>query len=74
MSLFKKGLEMFVALSRLHMSPTKSHLILSKSAQYNRDRLLRVLGFQEGQLPVRYPGLPLIASRLSLSDCKPFED
>ncbi|KAL0405315.1 UNVERIFIED_CONTAM: LINE-1 retrotransposable element O protein [Sesamum latifolium] len=70
-SLFKRGLEMFAALSGLHVSPTKSHLILSKSAQYNRDGLLGVLGFQEGHLPVRYLGLHLIASRLSLSDCKP---
>ncbi|KAL0427389.1 UNVERIFIED_CONTAM: hypothetical protein Slati_2913700 [Sesamum latifolium] len=62
---------MFAALSGLHVSPTKSHLILSKSAQHNRDRLLGVLGFQEGHLPIRYLGLPLIASRLSLSDCKP---
>ncbi|KAL0393916.1 UNVERIFIED_CONTAM: hypothetical protein Slati_4357800 [Sesamum latifolium] len=33
--------------------------------------LLGVLGFQEDHLPVRYLELPLIASRLSLSDCKP---
>ncbi|KAL0430822.1 UNVERIFIED_CONTAM: hypothetical protein Sradi_0708200 [Sesamum radiatum] len=59
---------MFVALSGLHVNPTKSHLILSKSAQHNRDRLLGVLGFQEGHLPVRYLGLPLIASRRSLSN------
>ncbi|KAL0459205.1 UNVERIFIED_CONTAM: hypothetical protein Slati_0547700 [Sesamum latifolium] len=62
---------MFSALSGLHVSPTKSHLILSKFAQHNRNRLLGGVGFQEGHLPVRYLGLPLIASRLFLSDCKP---
>ncbi|KAL0322535.1 UNVERIFIED_CONTAM: hypothetical protein Sangu_1872800 [Sesamum angustifolium] len=61
---------MFDSLSRLHVSPKKSYLILSKSAQYNRDRLLGVLGFQEAHLLVLYLGLPLISSRLSLSDCK----
>ncbi|KAL0402272.1 UNVERIFIED_CONTAM: hypothetical protein Slati_4257100 [Sesamum latifolium] len=68
-SLFKRGLGLFAALSGLYVSPTKSHLILSKSAQHNRDMILGVLGFQEGHLPVRYLRLPLIASRLSLSDC-----
>ncbi|KAL0322438.1 UNVERIFIED_CONTAM: hypothetical protein Sangu_1863100 [Sesamum angustifolium] len=70
-SLFKRGLEMFASLSGLHVNPKKSHLILSKSAQHNSDRLLRVLGFQEAHLPVLYLGFPLISSRLSLSDCKP---
>ncbi|KAL0392713.1 UNVERIFIED_CONTAM: hypothetical protein Sradi_2494100 [Sesamum radiatum] len=62
---------MFASLSRLHVSPKKSHLILSKSAQHNRDRLLGVLGFQEAHPPVLYLGLPLISSRFLLSDCKP---
>ncbi|KAL0401921.1 UNVERIFIED_CONTAM: putative ribonuclease H protein [Sesamum latifolium] len=35
-----------------------------------RHRLLAILGFQEGHLPVRYLGLPLISSRLSIEDCK----
>ncbi|KAL2237650.1 UNVERIFIED_CONTAM: hypothetical protein Sindi_0956700 [Sesamum indicum] len=29
------------------------------------------MGFQEGQLPMRYLGLPLLSSRLSISDCQP---
>ncbi|KAL0313914.1 UNVERIFIED_CONTAM: hypothetical protein Sangu_2235800 [Sesamum angustifolium] len=70
-SLFKRGLEMFASRVGLHVSPTKSHLILSKSVQHNRDKVLGVLGFQEPHLPVLYLGFPLISSRLSLSDCKP---
>ncbi|KAK4410244.1 hypothetical protein Sango_0097400 [Sesamum angolense] len=61
---------MFVSLSGLHASPTKTHLILSKSAQHNRDRLLGMLGFQEAHLLILYLGLHLISSRLSLSDCR----
>ena len=30
-----------------------------------------MLGFQEGHLPMRYLGLPLISSRLSIADCQP---
>lgn len=29
------------------------------------------MGFQEGQLPMRYLGLSLLSSRLSISDCQP---
>ncbi|KAL0444885.1 UNVERIFIED_CONTAM: hypothetical protein Slati_2211200 [Sesamum latifolium] len=36
-----------------------------------RDTLLPILGYQEGQLPLRYLGLPLLASRLSIADCTP---
>ncbi|KAL0293690.1 UNVERIFIED_CONTAM: hypothetical protein Scaly_3136500 [Sesamum calycinum] len=35
-----------------------------------RDSLLTTLGFQEGHLPVRYLGLPLISARLSITDCQ----
>ncbi|KAK4384138.1 hypothetical protein Sango_3088000 [Sesamum angolense] len=35
------------------------------------EQLLAALHFQEGHLPLRYLGLPLLASRLSISDCKP---
>ncbi|KAL0292355.1 UNVERIFIED_CONTAM: hypothetical protein Sradi_6992700 [Sesamum radiatum] len=51
--------------------PTESHLILSRSAAAYRDSLLAILDFQEGHLPLRYLGLPLLASRLSISDCQP---
>ncbi|KAL2235616.1 UNVERIFIED_CONTAM: Transposon TX1 uncharacterized protein [Sesamum indicum] len=36
-----------------------------------KDQLLSILGFQEGHLPMRYLGLPLISSRLTISDCQP---
>ncbi|KAK4409452.1 hypothetical protein Sango_0018200 [Sesamum angolense] len=36
--------------------------------------MIDVLGFQEGFLPVRYLGVPLISSRLKIADCKPLID
>ncbi|KAL2234698.1 UNVERIFIED_CONTAM: hypothetical protein Sindi_1202000 [Sesamum indicum] len=33
--------------------------------------MLEVLGFQEGVLPMRYLGLPLLSSRLTVADCNP---
>ncbi|KAK4383962.1 hypothetical protein Sango_3104000 [Sesamum angolense] len=58
-------------LSGLHTNPQKSQLIISKAASGLRDSLLATLGFQEGHLPVRYLGLPLISARLSVADCQP---
>ncbi|KAL2252862.1 UNVERIFIED_CONTAM: hypothetical protein Sindi_0080900 [Sesamum indicum] len=68
---FKEGLEWFAELSGLWLNVQKSHLIISRSAQELKDQMLEILGFQEGHLPMRYLGLPLISSRLSISDCQP---
>ncbi|KAL0302134.1 UNVERIFIED_CONTAM: Retrovirus-related Pol polyprotein from type-2 retrotransposable element R2DM [Sesamum calycinum] len=70
-SLFRRGLDVFASLSGLHTNPQKSQLIFSKAASGLRDSLLETLGFQEGHLPVRYLGLPLISARLSIADCQP---
>ncbi|KAK4381745.1 hypothetical protein Sango_2938800 [Sesamum angolense] len=69
--LFSWGLDTFTTLSGLHTNPQKSQLIISKAASGLRDSLLATLGFQEGHLPVRYLGLPLISARLSVADCQP---
>ncbi|KAL0444871.1 UNVERIFIED_CONTAM: LINE-1 retrotransposable element O protein [Sesamum latifolium] len=68
---FKRALTTFADLSWLHANLHKSHLILSRSAALFRDTLLAILDFQEGHLPLRYLGLPLLASRLSIADCQP---
>ncbi|KAL2248007.1 UNVERIFIED_CONTAM: putative mitochondrial protein [Sesamum indicum] len=68
---FKMGLDRFAKWSGLRLNIQKSHLILSRSAQDRREQMLAVLGFQEGHLPMRYLGLPLLSSRLSISDCQP---
>ncbi|KAL0367292.1 UNVERIFIED_CONTAM: hypothetical protein Sradi_3619300 [Sesamum radiatum] len=69
--LFKRGLLEFAELSGLQVNTQKSHIILSRSAAVYRDMLLPILGYQEGHLPLRYLGLPLLASRLTIADCKP---
>ncbi|KAL2224771.1 UNVERIFIED_CONTAM: hypothetical protein Sindi_3055400 [Sesamum indicum] len=57
----KRGLDRFA----------ECHVIISRSAQAWKDQILTIMGFQEGQLPMRYLGLPLLSSRLSISDCQP---
>ncbi|KAL2228396.1 UNVERIFIED_CONTAM: hypothetical protein Sindi_1819300, partial [Sesamum indicum] len=68
---FKQGLDLFASWSGLWLNVHKSHLIISRSAQEIREQLLEMLGFHEGHLPMRYLGLPLLSSRLSLTDCQP---
>ncbi|KAL2224782.1 UNVERIFIED_CONTAM: putative mitochondrial protein [Sesamum indicum] len=68
---FKSGLDRFADWSGLRLNVEKSHIIISRSAQNIREELLAVLGFQEGHLPMRYLGLPLISSRLSIANCQP---
>ncbi|KAL2230766.1 UNVERIFIED_CONTAM: hypothetical protein Sindi_1671000 [Sesamum indicum] len=63
----KVGLARFAEWSGLRLNIQKSHLIISRSAQERKEQLLSILGFQEGHLPIRYLGLPLISSRLSIS-------
>ncbi|KAL0282529.1 UNVERIFIED_CONTAM: Retrovirus-related Pol polyprotein from type-2 retrotransposable element R2DM [Sesamum radiatum] len=65
-NLFCRGLDLFATLSGLQTNPQKSQLIISKAASGLRESLLAALGFQEGHLPVRYLGLPLISARLSV--------
>ncbi|KAK4380996.1 hypothetical protein Sango_3010200 [Sesamum angolense] len=69
-NLFSRGLDLFAKLSGLHTNPQKSQLIISKAASGLRESLLAALGFQEGHIPVRYLGLPLISTRLSITDCQ----
>ncbi|KAL0295882.1 UNVERIFIED_CONTAM: Retrovirus-related Pol polyprotein from type-2 retrotransposable element R2DM, partial [Sesamum calycinum] len=46
-------------------------IIISKSGQNEKQQILNLLGFQEGSLPVKYLGVPLTSSRLTLADCSP---
>ncbi|KAL2247801.1 UNVERIFIED_CONTAM: hypothetical protein Sindi_2632400 [Sesamum indicum] len=68
---FKDGLDRFGDWSGLRLNAQKSYLKLSRAAQGMKEELLMMLEFQEGQLLMRYSGLPLISSRLLISDCLP---
>ncbi|KAL0348162.1 UNVERIFIED_CONTAM: hypothetical protein Sangu_1044000 [Sesamum angustifolium] len=70
----KDSLQEFAALSGLQVNPNKSQIILSRAGQQGKQQILYLLGFQEGFLPVKYLGVPLISSRLTMADCKPLID
>ncbi|KAL2235459.1 UNVERIFIED_CONTAM: hypothetical protein Sindi_1278100, partial [Sesamum indicum] len=69
--ILKRALDRFAEWSGLRLNVQKSHVIISRSAQGWKDQILTIMGFQEGQLPMRYLDLPLLSSRLSISDCQP---
>ncbi|KAL2225574.1 UNVERIFIED_CONTAM: hypothetical protein Sindi_3033500, partial [Sesamum indicum] len=65
------GLDRFAIWSGLRLNVQKSHLTISCSAQGLRKEMLTTLGFQEGALPIRYLGLPLLSSSLTIADYRP---
>ncbi|KAL0286586.1 UNVERIFIED_CONTAM: hypothetical protein Sangu_2728100 [Sesamum angustifolium] len=64
----------FAALSGLKVNPAKSQIIFLRAVQQERQQILDYLGFQEGSLPVKYLGIPLTSSRLTIADCRPLID
>ncbi|KAL0411535.1 UNVERIFIED_CONTAM: hypothetical protein Slati_3743200 [Sesamum latifolium] len=73
-STIKDTLAEFVVMSSLRVNPSKSQIILSKAVQTERQAILDLMGFQEGSLPIKYLGVPLISSRLTIADCQPLID
>ncbi|XP_022039945.1 uncharacterized protein LOC110942477 [Helianthus annuus] len=66
----KEVLQRFTAISSLVPSPSKRIVFFRNVPLQIRQEILQVMPFQEGSLPVRYLGVPLISSRLKSSDCK----
>ena len=54
----------FQDLSGLYPNPNKSDIFLSGTLNAERDQIIRILGFREGELPMKYLGVPLLSSRL----------
>ncbi|KAL0300239.1 UNVERIFIED_CONTAM: Retrovirus-related Pol polyprotein from type-2 retrotransposable element R2DM [Sesamum angustifolium] len=55
----KDTLTEFANMSGLKVNASKSHIIISKSGQNEKQQILNLLGFQEGSLPVKYLGVLL---------------
>lgn len=73
-TLLKNKLDKFSSMSGLHINNSKSQIFLANASIGVQTFLLNSLGFQKGRLPVKYLGVPLIASRLSIADCMPIID
>jgi hypothetical protein len=64
----------FQDLSGLYPNPNKSDIFLSGALNAEREQIIRILGFREGELPMKYLGVPLLSSRLKAVYCKGLVD
>jgi len=67
-----QALQDFSNLSELTPNNRKSSIYVA--GQSFRNVVLNTFGFTEGKFIVKYSGVPLITSKLSISDCKPLVD
>nr|GEX90498.1 hypothetical protein [Tanacetum cinerariifolium] len=68
--MIKDALEKFKNVSGLTSSLPKSTTYFCNVLNHTKLSILNVLPFEEGQLLVKYLGVPLVSSRLILIDCK----
>ncbi|KAJ0871216.1 putative RNA-directed DNA polymerase [Helianthus annuus] len=70
----RDALEQFTNASGLKPSPAKSTVYFCNVPQHVKQEILQVMPFNQGTLPVRYLGVPLISTKLMYKDCKPLVD
>ncbi|KAL0292616.1 UNVERIFIED_CONTAM: hypothetical protein Scaly_2582300 [Sesamum calycinum] len=70
-SVLKEVLETFKEMSGLQANAQKSLIITSKAAAQQQSRIQEIMGFSIGNLPIKYLGVPLTSSKLTMADCTP---
>ncbi|GJS19319.1 RNA-directed DNA polymerase, eukaryota, reverse transcriptase zinc-binding domain protein [Tanacetum coccineum] len=65
-----EALDEFKNASGLVPSLPKSTTYFCNVLNYTKHAILQILPFEEGRLPVKYLGVPLVSSRLIYRDCK----
>lgn len=70
-SLVRRTLDHFGNCSGLHMNNLKSQIYIGGVAEEQKSNLIRISGMQEGELPVRYLGIPLHQRQLQVNEYKP---
>ncbi|GJW33357.1 putative RNA-directed DNA polymerase [Tanacetum coccineum] len=66
----KKALMEFAGMSGLVPNSTKSFVFFGNVREISKLRILDIMPFREGSLPVRYLRVPLISKRLYIKDCQ----
>eukprot|EP00252_Welwitschia_mirabilis_P008709 TRINITY_DN2079_c0_g2_i1.p1 TRINITY_DN2079_c0_g2~~TRINITY_DN2079_c0_g2_i1.p1 ORF type:complete len:257 (+),score=6.17 TRINITY_DN2079_c0_g2_i1:144-914(+) len=69
--LLKTIIDHFKDVLGLEANPSKSHAFFGGISQWQKERLLQILEYTEGTLPVKYLGIPLNSKKLPISDCIP---
>nr|GEX43738.1 hypothetical protein [Tanacetum cinerariifolium] len=68
-AILKKYLEEFGSVSGLFPRFPKSTVFFGNVNEISKNKILKVMPFIEGKLPVRYLGAPLLSKRLYVNDC-----
>lgn len=68
--LVKEALDRFQRWSRLITNNAKSNVFFSR-ASIEEKRAINILQFEEGTIPFKYLGVPIVSTKFSLKDCKP---
>ncbi|GJR35851.1 RNA-directed DNA polymerase, eukaryota, reverse transcriptase zinc-binding domain protein [Tanacetum coccineum] len=66
----KRALDDFSSVSWLHSNLSKSTIFFGSINERDQGDLLQILPFKCGKLPMKYLGVPLLAKRLGVKDCK----
>lgn len=69
--IMKEYITEFADTSGLRVNLQKSQVFFCGVNCQVKENLIDQLGFSEGKLPIKYLGLPLIASKLTIADCEP---
>ncbi|GKE31842.1 hypothetical protein Tco_1451164 [Tanacetum coccineum] len=66
----KKSVDKFSKVSGLHPNMSKSTIFFGSLNESERTRILSIMSFAMEKLPMKYLGVPLLAQRLTVTDCK----
>lgn len=66
----KQALEEFKDCSGLIPNLSKSTMFFGNVGNHTKEAIKAIMPFREGQLPVKYLGVPLLSKRLYSRDCK----
>nr|GEZ41484.1 hypothetical protein [Tanacetum cinerariifolium] len=69
-AVLNKVLKEFGGMSGLLPNITKNIVFYGNVKEISRQRILNIMPFREGYLPVMYLGVPLISKRLYIKDCQ----
>ncbi|XP_077228445.1 uncharacterized protein LOC143861405 [Tasmannia lanceolata] len=64
----------FKSCSGLDVNLSKLECFFTGISDEQKREITRILNMEEGSLPIRYLGLPLVTSRLTSADCKPLTE
>ncbi|GKA11704.1 putative reverse transcriptase domain, reverse transcriptase zinc-binding domain protein [Tanacetum coccineum] len=73
-SVLKNSLDEFGSVSGLFPSFPRSTMFFGNVRETCKTKILKVMSFIEGKLPVRYLGVPLLSKRLYVNDCSVLVD